>query len=283
MNTSNLLEKSLAASKKAANKTKITRKGNLTLKEMRKIMNKITVVLIVALTVLAAGCSKTKPAENNHLVIEGSGKLVSRQMDFSGFDKVEAGLNFGLTIRHGDDFKITLTSDDNFIDYILVELVGTTLRIDYKPGYAYNVRGVAKHIEVTMPDLAGLSLGESSHTWLVGARSAQTFKAELTGSSMLEGDLQAADASFILSGSTYVNLTGAAEQLKLESCGNSVANLENFTAGNAFLEVSCNSISSVRVDGNLDIDASQYAQVFFWGEPESVNNAIFESAFVEKK
>ena len=283
MNTSNLLEKSLAASKKAANKTKNYCKDNLTLQEMRIMMKKITFVLIVALTVLAAGCSNTKPAENNHLAIEGSGNLVSRQLDYTGFDKVEAGLSFGLTIRHGDDFNITLTSDDNFIDYILVEKSGTTLRIDYKPGYAYNVRGVTMHIEVTLPDLAGLSLGESSHTRLVDVRSGQNFEAKLTGSSMLEGDLQAAEANFILSGSTYLSLTGTAEQLKLESCGNSVANLENFAAGNAFLEVSCNSITSVRVEGNLDIDASQYAQVFYWGEPESVNNAVFESAYLEKK
>jgi len=273
----NLFHELLVGGKTAATNTENNRKGYLAQNELRKMMRRIPKLFILGLAILMAGCSNTKRIEkNNQLIIQGSGNIISRQLDFTGFDKVETGLVFGLTIRHGEGYNITLVADDNFIDYILVEQDGSTLRLDYKPGYAYDVRGVTMHVDVTMPDLAGLSLGQSSHTWLVDAQSTENFEAELTGSSALEGVLQATTASFHLSGSTYVNLAGSAEQLRLDSCGNSIADLERFAAKDAALEVSCNSKTAVTVTSRLDIDASQHAQVFYYGEPETVNNVFFE-------
>jgi len=263
--------------KPASDKTKNTRKGILTQNEMRQMMKKITSLTIVILAILMAGCSNIQPIDtSNHLSIQGSGNIVSKQFDFTGFDRVEIGLAFGLTVHHGDEFKITLTADDNFIDYILVEQKESTLYVDYKPGYAYDVKGVTMLVDVTMPDLAGLTLGESSHTWLVNAKSAENFEAKLTGSSALEGTLQAAAADFELSGGTYLKLSGSAEQMGVKSCGNSIADLTSFEVADAFLEVSCNSITSVHVNGQLDVNASQHAQVFNFETPVSLNDPAYE-------
>ena len=272
-----LQPKQTAGEKPASDKTKNTRKGFLTQNEMRKIMKKIIFLTILILGILLAGCSKAKQIDkSNHLSIQGSGNIVSKQFDFTGFDRVEIGLAFGLTVGHGDEFDVTLTADDNFIDYILVEQVGSTLQVTYKPGYAYDVKGVTMLVDVTMPDLAELTLGESSHTWLVDAISAEFFDAELTGSSALEGTLQASKANFDLSGGTYLKLAGSAENMTVESCGNSIADLADFAVGDAVLEVSCNSITSLRVNGQLDVYASQHAQVFNYGTPVSFKDPVYD-------
>jgi hypothetical protein len=266
----------------AVKNTKNIRKGTLTQKEMRKMMKKITLIMIAALAILMAGCSTTRQAESsNHLSIQGSGNLVSRQLDFGDFDRIDIGLSFGLTIRHGNDFSVTLTADDNFIDYILVAQEGSTLRVGFKPGYAYDVNGVSMQLEVTMPDLAGLNLGEASHTYLADARSSGLFAANLSGSSLLEGNLLAKEVRFELSGNTHLELAGSADTLQLDSCGNSLANLEKFTVVDASLAVSCNSITSLMVTGKLEVDASQFAQVFNHGQPVSANNSIFQTASLE--
>ena len=247
-------------------------------------MKSTKLILILVIALMVSGCTNITPAEeSNHLSIQGSGKLVSREFDFSGFDRVDAGLSFGLTIRQAEDFSVTLTADDNFIDYILIKQDASTLHLGYQPGYAYNVRGVSMHVDVRMPDLAGLALSGSSATRLVNVHSLETFQAELTGSSALEGDLQSVDASFDLSGSSVVNLSGSAHQFTLESCGNSIANLEKFKVENAAINVSCNSITSINVDGQLDVDASQHAQVYYSGQPYVVNHEIFQNASVKKK
>lgn len=260
------------------------RKKNLTQKEMRNMMRKITIILIVITALLLAGCGKTpQTPRSNDLVVHGSGTIISKEIDVTEFDRLEAGLHFDLTIRHGDDYQLTVLSDDNFIEYIDVKQVGTTLSLGLDPGYAYNIYDVTLQVEATLPDLVGLTLNQSSHAWIDQAFSTDTFTAELTGSGSLEGELQAAKASFKLSGASAVNLSGSAETLRLDSCGNSIANLERFTAVEAVLEVSCNSITSIRVNGSLDVNASQNAQVFYSGEPVSLSSDTFQSALVEKK
>jgi uncharacterized protein YcfL len=251
---------------------------------MRNMMRKITIILIVITALLLAGCGKTpQTPRSNDLVVHGSGTIISKEIDVTEFDRLEAGLHFDLTIRHGDDYLLTVLSDDNFIEYIDVKQVGTTLSLGLDPGYAYNIYDVTLQVEATLPDLVGLTLNQSSHAWIDQAFSTDTFTAELTGSGSLEGELQAAKANFKLSGASAVNLSGSAETLRLDSCGNSIANLERFTAVEAVLEVSCNSITSIRVNGSLEVNASQNAQVFYSGEPVSLSSDTFQSALVEKK
>jgi hypothetical protein len=247
-------------------------------------MKAITRLITIALVLLLVACSKTgQTSKNNNITIHGSGNIISEEIDMTDFNRLDAGLHFNLTICQGKESKITVTSDDNFIDFIQIDQKGSALTFRLKPDYAYNFDNVTLQVEVSMPDLAGLSLSESSYALLKEAQSTENFDAKLSGSSILEGDLQAVAASFDLSGSTYVNLVGSVEHMQIDSCGNSVADLQRFTAENAKLEVSCNSKTSVTVNGVLDIDASQYSQVFYYGEPETLKNAYFENAFIGQK
>ena len=247
-------------------------------------MKTIVKLITITLTILLVACSRfNQGPENNDITIHGSGNLVSKEIDVNDIDQLEAGLHFSLAIRQGEETSVRLTSDDNFIDFIQIDQVESTLVFGLDPAYAYNFYNVTLQVEVTLPDLAGLTLNGSSQAVLLDARSLSEFGAELSGSSWLTGTLQANAASFELSGSTSVELGGSAVQLRLNACGNSIANLERFAVENAALEVSCNSQTSVAVNGRLDIDASQHAQIFYFGEPERVNSALFENAFVEQK
>jgi hypothetical protein len=250
-------------------------------RKMEKEMKTISKLVLIALVVLVAGCSQIKQAlQDNRVTVTGSGNLTSREVVLSGFDQVEAGLTFDVTIHQGEDFHVVLTSDDNFIDYIQVEQSGRTISFGFKPGYAYDYSGVTLRADVTMPELAGLRLSGNGHAKLNGFKAVEGFDAELSGSSFLEGELNAVKASFYLSGSTYTKMIGSAENLRLDVCGNSVADLGSYRAVDAALEVSCNSTSVVNVAGKLEVDASQYSQVYYNGSPASVLREVYESAYV---
>lgn len=247
-------------------------------------MKTISKLILVILVVLVAGCSQIKPDSlDNRVTVSGSGNLTSREVDLSDFDQIEAGLTFNVTIRQGENFGVVLTSDDNFIEYIQVEQSGRTISFGFKPGYAYDYSGVTLRADVTMPELAGLSLSGNGHAKLNGFKAVEYFEAELSGSSFLEGELNAAKASLSLSGNTYTKMIGSAEKLRLDACGNSVADLGRYRSVDAALEVSCNSTSVVNVAGKLDVDASQYSQVFYTGGPASIVREVNESAYVGPK
>jgi hypothetical protein len=75
-------------------------------------------------------------------------------------------------------------------------------------------------------------------------------------------------------------MVGSAENLQLDICGNSIADLGSYQAKDATLKVSCNSTSVVNVAGKLDVDASQYAKVFYTNNPASIIGDVNESAFL---
>ena len=273
--------------RKILSKDKTLKNARTILSKQRKKENEmknLSKFLLVVLAILMVGCAQIKRAPQvNNVTVTGSGNLTTREVTVSDFDQIEIGLTFDITLHQGEDYSVVLTSDDNFIEYIQVEQSDGTISFGFKPGYAYNYYGVTLRADVTTPELNELRLSGSSHALLNSITLTEDFEAELSGSSSLDGDLNAKNASFILSGSTYIKLSGSAERLYIDACGNSLAELGNYHAEDAALEVSCNSTSVVNVAGMLDADASQYSQVFYIGSPTSVLREVNESAYVGPK
>ena len=247
-------------------------------------MNTLTKTILIIITLLLFGCSQSDQGiQQKEINLSGSGNLVTREITLTDFDRVEAGLNFDLNIRQGTTPRVILTSDDNFIDYIQVEQVNKTLRFGFIPGYAYDTRGITLRAEVFMPELTRLDLEGSSHANIDGYQSLGILEARLTGASALTGDVQVKSAILNAYGSSFVQLSGSGTNLRLETCGANLVDLGAFAAEEATIEISCNSRANVDVSDQLQIEASQYAQVVYDGNPSITAFKVNESASVRPK
>jgi hypothetical protein len=250
--------------------TSMSKRNTIDQRKARRTMKTVTRILLAVLAIFMASCStKPKPDVNNELVLTGSGNVVSQSRPLSNFDQVEIGLSFDVTIRQGEDYQVTLFSDDNFIDFVQAEVQEGALGFGYIPGYAYDIKGVTLYAEVTMPELRGLSLTGSSHVMLDSVQSSETLDVELSGSSMLDGGLMAENANFVVNGSSLVSLSGSTEFLGIDACGNTLVDLRAFRASSANIQASCNSRVWLDVMNLLDGEASQYAQITYQRPPAS--------------
>jgi hypothetical protein len=237
------------------------------------------IILIVA-SILAAGCSGNGQGPDNKVSIVGSGVMVSQEVALSDFDRLDVGFSFDVTIHQGEAFSVTASVDENLSDYLHLATEGDTLRIGLKPGFAYDIPAATMRAEVVMPRLVGLVMNGSSHAMLVGFDSASSFTAELSGSSVLEGSLETETAAFTLSGSSVTNLNGTGKLVTIDICGNSMIDLRNFQVEDAELDASCNSKVFLDLNGKLIADASQYARVFYRGNPDLSGAKTAQSALV---
>ncbi len=242
-------------------------------------MKTLTIGLLVIMALLIAGCSQENQASNN-ITVTGSGTLVTQEIALSNFDTVEAGLHFDLRIRQGEASTVTITADDNFIDFIDVNQDGTTISFGLKPEYAYNFYGTTLRAAVIMPEVAGLYLNGSSHAELDNLKNVENFAAELTGSSSLSGKLETNMAKLNVDGSAYVKLSGSGAELWLDSCGNSLADLSDFRAKEAIVQASCASKAVVNATRSLDVEAAQNSQVTYSGDPSLGEINVHEFASV---
>jgi len=247
---------------------------------MKTILKHFLFVLIVFTT----GCSNDiRSSQKEHLTLIGSGNLVSLDVIVSEFDRVEASLPFAITIHQGHAFRVAITSDDNFIDYILVELSGRTIRFGYQPGHVYDISGVTLQAAVTLPELKRLNLSGSSTVLLDNLSINENLTAELSGVSTLKGRLTANTVDLDVNGSSFVSLAGTGSSLQVASCGNSFLDLSKYKVEDASMEAGCASKVIVNASEKLDISASGNAQAFYVIRPAFMDITTHQFAQVRLK
>lgn len=224
-------------------------------------------------------------------VATGSGNLVTEEMDFRGFTRVEASHAFEVEISRSSLYSVSITADDNLFSDIEVFVSDETLKIRLKSGRSY----VSATLEarITMPELRRLQLSGASRGTVSGFSSSglssflEDFRIELSGASSLQmvgisagdarfdiseasrlsGNITAADARFDISGASSVELVGSADDIIINVSGASNAELAAFSVNNAFVNLSGASTGTVNLDGRLDVDLSGGSHLDYIGEP----------------
>jgi len=249
------------------------------------MLSRKTLVFIVTLLVTASlltvftGCGGVTQA------IIGSGNLTTREMDFTDFTKLEIGHVFQAKITRSDSFFITITVDDNLLEYVTVRKSGSTLRIYLKGGYTYI--GTTKIVEITMPKINKLSLSGASRVEVSGFRSSDRLELEasgvsslniddmkagdtdfeISGGSRVSGGIEIAEGSFNISGASSIDLEGYASDISIEASGASHANLANFPVSNAAVNISGASVATVNASGTIDGNVSGASRLTYLGTP----------------
>jgi hypothetical protein len=212
--------------------------------------------------------------------ITGSGRLVTKVCEQTGFRRVTAGSVFEVTLRRAATWGVAITADDNLVDYIRVTQSWDSLRIGLEPNLS--IRNGTLKAEVTLPDLAGVRLSGAARGTIAGFGSGGSLELELSGASSLTGAITNGGAQVWTSGASHVDLQGGAHNLNVRSSGASHVNLAGY--GSADTRVEASGASHVRVNphGKLDVEASGASSVRYVGTPTSVNSHTSGASSVQR-
>jgi hypothetical protein len=219
----------------------------------------LALVAIVLAGTLLVGCT------NNSLGgVTGSGRLVDRDYDLSNFTRVQASSSFQVEVVRADDFEVMVTADDNVIDSIVVDRRGDTLELSLMGG---SYRNATLRAQVRLPELRGISLSGSSDATVTGFASQRYVDVELSGSSRLEGDIEADEVNADLSGASDLTLRGQGRELNLSGSGSSSIDLRNYPVTEATVRLSGASNAEVQVTGELGVDLGGGSTLDYYGDP----------------
>ena len=180
----------------------------------------MTRILIVSvLVLLLVGCAGPIIGGD---AVTGSGKLVSRSFELSGFTQIDANSVAEVEVTRGAAFGVEVEVDDNLESRLDVAVRGDTLYVKLQNGMydKFTLRA-----RVTMPELTGV---------------------KLNGASTLRGDLDGEDLDLDLNGASRATLTGAAGRMTVKVNGASRVeiNASGAVSGKA------NGASSIAVTGS---------------------------------
>jgi hypothetical protein len=221
--------------------------------------------MLLALVMLA-GCASTMGGT----VITGSGRTTTQKYDLSGFNKVNAGSAFKVAIDRGESYGVSVTIDDNLVEYLDVRVEGDTLHVGLKPGASLGFRNTTQRAEITMPGIEGIELSGATQGVVAGFDSEKRLEIEVSGASRLRGDMTAGDMWMQVSGASTVELDGGGADLDVEASGASSVRLDNFEVQDARVNASGASNITVNASGRVTGSASGASTVKYVGDPESV-------------
>jgi predicted small secreted protein len=242
---------------------------------MKKAMVAVLAMVLLS-SMLLAGCEG---------VVVGSGKLETKQFNFSDFSQVAISSAFEFEIVQSDSYRVSITADDNLFEHIQVSQTGDTLEIGLKT--VPSLGPVTLKAEIAMPELRGLDISGASRGTASGFSSSEDIdiavsgasslelveisagnaKCDISGASHVTGDITAADVDLTISGASSVQLEGSANDMVANVDGASRMKLAAFPVNNADVKLDGASTGTVNLAGKLDANLDGASKLEYIGEP----------------
>ncbi len=224
---------------------------------MNEKLNGILLFVGISLiAVLLSGCFPVR--------VTGSGNTISRTYNYTNFNRIQIASGFTTSVKSSSTYSIEVTADDNLFDYISVKNDGGALSIGLKTG-SYE----QTHLKATilMPGLQGVDLSDGSRTEVDGFNSTNTLSIKLSDGSNLSGDLTAGNVDINLTDGSRIGLKGSGKDIKVVSHDGSRADLEDFSAVNADLNIGDGGTLTINLSGTLNANLSAGSHVTYTGNP----------------
>ncbi len=186
------------------------------------MVKRFIIIVIALFAVLLVGCRITT-GDLGISGIKGSGKFATRDYSLNGFRSIDACCGFRVTVTGGDSFKVSVTTDDNVLDYILAQKEGDTLRLGFDTSKATSFSTQKLEAVVTMPELQSVTLSGGAQLFLgqpapkganLNVNGSGGSRAELAGMSVQSARVTlsgGASANVNVSGKLDYNLSGGAQ------------------------------------------------------------------------
>jgi len=166
---------------------------------MRKRL--MTTALAAVLTVLLAAGGAQAFWKKGGDAVEGSGDPETRTLELSDFDEVDVGGAFEVHVTRGDEYRVTVTIDDNLWDLLEADVEGGALTFDWKESVEPDVDAV---IEITAPTLRGLDVHGAAEVTIEDFRG-KRFEFGVSGAGDLEMDGEVDELEIAVSGAGEID------------------------------------------------------------------------------
>jgi len=236
---------------------------------MNKMHLKISIIIGVILLVTVftlSGCAQVGSSLN------GSGKIVDQPLDIKNFNAINAKGSYTLIVSQADNFKVTLSTDNNLFNRLKISLERSTLMLNIEAPATFFPTQLK--ITITMPKLIGLNLSGGAKASVAGFNSQDDFSLFIADKGSLDGKLAASNFDLNLSGGSKVVLSGSAVSLDLTANNSSIVDLHDIIFAQAQIRLDDASEATLMVTGQFDVGLKNKSKLVFAGNPVFINTSV---------
>ncbi len=200
----------------------------------------------------------------------GSGHLITETRNLNSFSKIDISGGYRVIIKQDSAASsVTLTADDNLMQYIKTDLDGNELKIHS----AHRICGSGQYvITIRLKDLSYFKASGAIEVTSDGKITAKDIEFNLAGATKVTLSLNADNVNTHCSGLTELDLTGQAKSHNVEMSGSGTINAFDFVTGAYSIQSSGMSHCRINVLNELNVNSSGVSEIQYRGNPANVND-----------
>ncbi len=204
--------------------------------------------------------------------MNGSGKIIDNDLKVEGFSNLNIKGPFIVEVTQAKKTKVTLSTDENLMNRVQVNMERKTLNISIKAPATFFPTSLK--LKIDMPELSTLTLSEAAGAAVNGFKNAETFSAFLSGKSILNCSTEAENLELNLSGASEAIFKGSGQVTKIDARGVSKLDLSEYESTSAQVKMTEASEAIMNVMGWIDINLQQSSKFLYLGTPIFRNTDI---------
>lgn len=233
-------------------------------------MKRYLVLSVLLLGLQVFSCTDEK-CTCPQVTIMGSGVATTVTRSLADFNSLVLASSGNVNITPGSTQSVSLTVDDNILEYITTEVHNNTLEIDVDDRVLLS--NYTLTVNITMTDLESIVLSGSGSIVGQNQFAVDAVAIILSGSGNIELDLEADALSNVISGSGAITVTGSATHHAPVVSGSGTVHAFGMDSDNCVAVVSGSGIIKVTVADLLDAVISGSGNIYYKGQP-SISKTI---------
>jgi len=199
------------------------------------------------------------------VAITGSGDMTTVSRTLPDFRSLVLASSGTVNITPGSTQSLSITVDDNVLEYITTEVHDATLEI--RTDNRVQLSNYTLTVNITMTDLESLVLSGSGSIIGQNPFTVDAAALVLSGSGNINIELDTEALSSVISGSGAINLTGSATQHAPVVSGSGTIHAFGLDSDNCAAVVSGSGIIEVTAANQLDAVISGSGNIYYKGHP----------------
>ena len=237
---------------------------------------------LLVLTFATLACNATIPG-----ALVGSGNVVTESFDVSDFDQIRLGTSGTLYVEQGDEFSLTIETDDNILPALNVDVTKGVLRLTANPDYTA-LQSTTLIYRVTVPELTALDVSGSGEIFVGDFKSASlsmtvsgsgdtvfsnaeidslTINVNGSGKVTIES-ATSEDITIKVNNSGDVTLAGETESITITTSGSGKVFAEELKTTKADVTINGSGDTNLWVTKAITVNISGSGEVRYWGAPK---------------
>lgn len=232
------------------------------------------IVLLIALNSCTAQWGKR---------IKGNGNITTIKKSVGDYESLDMAGFFDVKLIEGKEGNITITGEENLLEYIVTEvkdgklILKTEKGVNLQPSHRNGIK-----IRIPVEQINSVYLSGSGDITSEKTLTADSFKATISGSGDISLDLAVKELKTSISGSGDIELTGNTDIFDLSISGS--GDIDAFRLAANHVDVSVSGSGDIEVTANKSIKArvSGSGDINYRGNPEKVDTKSSGSGDISK-